>query len=127
MNRATGPRWDTLSSLKKRVNETIQAAKSEHGEARAALIRTGYDWIRCWCEVFVECELFQEVTMRYQPNVKMSALARIKPAALPDAIKTVTTIFEDACRVYRCDTHNRLPLREHRRPSPGWSKTGPRC
>lgn len=98
VNRATGPRWDTLSNLKKRVNETIQAARSEHGEARAALIRTGYDWIRCWCEVFVESELLQEVTMRYQPNVKMTALARIKPAALPDAIKTVTTIFEDACR-----------------------------
>src|ERR1017187_2966504 len=98
VNRATGPRWDTLSNLKKRVNETIQAARSEHGEARAALIRTGYDWIRCWCEVFVESELLQEVTMRYQPNVKMTALARIKPGALPDAIKTVTTIFEDACR-----------------------------
>lgn len=98
VNRATGPRWDTISNLKKRVNETIQAAKSEHGEARAALIRTGYDWVRCWCEVFVESELLQEVTMRYQPNVKMTALARIKPGALPDAIKTVTTIFEDACR-----------------------------
>jgi hypothetical protein len=98
VNRATGPRWDTLSSLKKRVNETIQAAKPEQGEARAALIRTGYDWIRCWCEVFVESELFQEVTMRYQPNVKMTALARIKPGALPAAINTVTKIFEDACR-----------------------------
>lgn len=98
VNRATGPRWDTLSNLKKRVNGTIQAAKSEHGEARAALIRTGYDWIRCWCEVFVESELLQEVTMRYQPNVKMTALARIKPDALPDAFKTVTRIFEDACR-----------------------------
>lgn len=98
VNRATGPRWDTLSNLKKRVNETIQAAKSEHGEARAALIRTGYDWVRCWCEVFVESELLQEVTMRYQPNVKMTALVRIKPGALPAAFKTVTTIFDDACR-----------------------------
>jgi hypothetical protein len=98
VTRATGPRWDTLSSLRKRINSTIQTAKSQQGEARAALIRTGYDWIRSWCEVFVECEMLQEVTMRYQPNVKMTALARIKPTALPAAIKTVVQIFEDACR-----------------------------
>ena len=98
VTRATGPRWDTLKSLKARVNETIQAAKAEQGEVRSALIRTGYDWIRSWCEVFVECELLQEVTMRYQPNVKMTALARIKTGALPVAITTVTKIFENACR-----------------------------
>jgi hypothetical protein len=98
ITRATGPRWDTLSSLKKNVNETIQAAKSEDGEARAALVRTGYDWIRSWCEVFVECELLAEVTQRYQPNVRMTALPKIKAAALPDAIQTVTIVFEDACR-----------------------------
>lgn len=98
VTRATGPRWDTLKSLKTHVNETIQAAKSQDGEARAALVRTGYDWIRSWCEVFVECELLAEVTMRYQPNVKMTALARIKPGALPTAIQTVTKIFDDACR-----------------------------
>ena len=98
VSRATGPRWDTLKNLMKRVKENIEAAKAEQGEARAALIRTGYGWIRSWCEVFVECELLQEVTMRYQPNVKMAALARIKPGALPAAITTVTEIFEDACR-----------------------------
>jgi predicted ATPase len=98
VTRATGPRWDTLSSLKKNVNETIQAAKNESGEARAALVRTGYDWIRSWCEVFVESELLAEVTLRYQPNVRMTALPKIKAAALPDAIQTVTTVFEDACR-----------------------------
>lgn len=98
VTRATGPRWDTLSSLKKHVNETIDAAKAENGEARAALVRTGYDWLRSWCEVFVECELLAEVTQRYQPNVRMTALPKIKAAALPEAIETVTTVFEDACR-----------------------------
>jgi hypothetical protein len=96
--RATGPRWDTLNSFKKRINETIQAGRAEKGESRAALVRTGYSLIRSWCEVFVECELLQEVTKRYQPNVRMTALANIKVAALPEAIKTVTEIFEDACR-----------------------------
>jgi hypothetical protein len=28
----------------------------------------------------------------------MTALPKIKAAALPDAIQTVTTVFEDACR-----------------------------
>ena len=98
VTRATGPRWDTLSSLKKHVNETIEAAKSQDGEARAALVRTGYDWLRSWCEVFVEIELLAEVTQRYQPNVRMTALPKIKAAALPEAIEIVTRTFEDACR-----------------------------
>lgn len=95
---ATGPRWDSLANLKKNINETIQAARKEGGEARAALVRTGYNWIRAWSEVFVEIELLQGVTQRYQPNVRMTSLPNVKVAALPAAIETVTRIFEDACR-----------------------------
>jgi hypothetical protein len=95
---ATGPRWDTLASLKKNINETIQAAKLVDGEARASLVRTGYDWIRSWCEVFTETELLKGVTQRYQPNVRMTTLADIKTAALPSAIGIVSRIFENACR-----------------------------
>jgi len=98
VTRASGPRWDTLSGIKKEINKTIQAAKLVDGEARAALVRTGYDWIRAWCEVFTETELLKGVTQRYQPNVRMTTLAEIKVGALPGAIKTVTRIFEDACR-----------------------------
>jgi hypothetical protein len=95
---ATGPRWDTLGKLKEHVSDSITAAKAAEGETRAALVRTGYGWIRSWCEVFVERELLQEVTQRYQPNVRMTALPKIKPGALPAAISTVTEIFERACR-----------------------------
>lgn len=98
VTRATGPRWDSISNLKKNINETIQAAKSQQGDARAALVRTGYDWIRSWCEVFTETELLQSVTQRYQPNVRMTALPNIKTAALPAAIETVNRVFEEACR-----------------------------
>jgi hypothetical protein len=42
--------------------------------------------------------LLAEVTQRYQPNVRMTALAKIKPAALPIAIATVTSVFDDASR-----------------------------
>ncbi|WP_454859572.1 AAA family ATPase [Promicromonospora soli] len=96
--RATGPRWDNISNLKKNINETIQAAKSQEGDARAALVRTGYDWIRSWCEVFTETELLQGVTQRYQPNVRMTSLPNIKVSALPAAIETVNRVFEEACR-----------------------------
>ncbi|NWL12130.1 hypothetical protein DM793_12640 [Paenarthrobacter nitroguajacolicus] len=98
VTRATGPRWDSLGSLKTNINKTIQAAKLVEGEARAALVREGYDWVRSWCEVFTETELLQGVSQRYQPNIRMTSLASIKAEALPDAITTVTQVFEDACR-----------------------------
>lgn len=98
ITRATGPRWDSLSNLKGNINETIQAAKSQQGDARAALVRTGYDWVRSWCEVFTETELLQGVTQRYQPNVRMTKLPKIKSGSLPAAIDTVNRVFEEACR-----------------------------
>jgi hypothetical protein len=82
VTRATGPRWDSLANLRKNINETIQAAQKEGGEARAALVRTGCDWIRAWCEVFVETELLQGVTQRYQPNVRMTSLPQIGLSSL---------------------------------------------
>jgi ABC-type transport system involved in cytochrome c biogenesis ATPase subunit len=98
VTRATGPRWDSLGNLKKHVDETIATAKKLDGTARAALVMTGYDWLRSWCEVFVERELLAAVTERYQPNVRMTAIATIKPSALPAAFGVVTTTFERACR-----------------------------
>lgn len=95
---ASGPRWDTISNLKKRVDESIADAEEASGEARDALIRTGYDWLRSWLEVFTESDLLQNVTQRYQPNVRMTALPNIKVGALPAAIETVTELFEQACR-----------------------------
>ena len=43
-------------------------------------------------------ELLEGVTQRYQPNVSMTKLPKIKVDILPEAIKTVTRVFEDACR-----------------------------
>jgi recombinational DNA repair ATPase RecF len=98
VSHASGPRWDTLANIKKEINLTIEAAKKSHGESQAALIRTGYNWIRSWCEVFVEKDLLRGVTERYQPNVRMTVLPEIKTAALPAAIAVVQPIFEEACR-----------------------------
>lgn len=96
--RASGPRWDTMKNITATINQTIQSARAAEGDERAALIRTGYDWIRSWCEVFTEMELLNGVTQRYQPNVSMGSLENIKAAALPPAIETVSRIFLDACR-----------------------------
>lgn len=98
VTRATGPRWDTLSGIKAKINSTIQAAKQQDGEARDALVRTGYDWIRSWCEVFTESELLQGVTQRYQPNVGMTRLNNINTTELGAVIPKVVAIFEEACR-----------------------------
>lgn len=98
VTRASGPRWDSLSNLKTNINKTIEAARAVDGEARAALVREGYDWIRSWCEVFTESELLAGVSQRYQPNIRMTTLNSIKAVALPGASKVVTRIFEDACR-----------------------------
>jgi hypothetical protein len=57
----------------------------------------------------------QGVTQRYQPNVRMTNLPKIKFGALPVAIETVNRIFEESCRYI--DGHSR-PL-----PSLGVSPT----
>lgn len=98
VTRATGPRWDTLSGIRGKINHTIATAKQQDGEARDALVRTGYDWIRSWCEVFTETELLRGVTQRYQPNVGMTKLAQINTEKLGDITPRVTSVFEDACR-----------------------------
>ena len=95
---ASGPRWDSLAKLKAKVNDSIGAAKKAEGETQSALILTGYDWLRSWCEVFVETELLASVTERYQPNVRMTSLVKIKAAALPAAIEVIDKVFADACR-----------------------------
>ncbi|GAA3819521.1 AAA family ATPase [Cellulomonas soli] len=104
VTRSSHPRWDTIGGLKKNINETIAAARAEEGQARAALVRTGYGWLRSWCEVFTETELLQGVTQRHQPAVHMTQLGKIKSGALPVAIEPVLRIFEEACRYI--DSHS---------------------
>ena len=98
VTKATHPRWDTMKNIRAEINKTIEAARNSEGEARAALVRTGYDWIRAWCEVFTEMELLKGVTQRYQPNVGMTMLSKINIEKLPELITTVTKVFDDACR-----------------------------
>ena len=98
VSRATGPRIDSLSAIKTRINNTIQAAKKLDGEARDALVHSGYSHLRSWCEVFTEDELLKGVTRRYQANVQMTTLANINIDKLGEIIPKVTDVFEEACR-----------------------------
>jgi energy-coupling factor transporter ATP-binding protein EcfA2 len=98
VSRATGPRIDSLSAIKGRINATIQAAKQLDGEARDALVHTGYSHLRSWCEVFTEDELLKGVTRRYQANVQMTTLGGINIDKLGEIIPKVIEIFEESCR-----------------------------
>lgn len=98
VSRATGPRIDSLSAIKGRINSAIQSANQLDGEARDALVHTGYSHLRSWCEVFTEDELLKGVTRRYQANVQMTTLANINIDRLGEIIPKVSEIFEEACR-----------------------------
>lgn len=87
-----------MNGIKGKINGTIQAARQQEGEARDALVRVGYGWLRSWCEVFTETELLQGVTQRYQPNVGMTRLSQINVDRLAEIIPKVTEVFEEACR-----------------------------
>ena len=93
----TGPRWDTMSNLGAKINLSIEGAIKTAGEERETYVREAYSSIRSWCELFVEQDMLAKVTERYQPNVRMTNLDRIKVSILGTTIETVTSVFGDAC------------------------------
>lgn len=115
VSRTTGPRIDSLNAIKGRVNSTIQAAKQLDGEARDALVHTGYSHLRSWCEVFTEDELLKGVTRRYQANVQMTTLANINVDKLGEIIPKVREVFEEACRYI--DGHSQALITQGVRPT----------
>ena len=94
----TGPRWDTIRNLTAKINLSIEEAKKTVGEERQFHVRDAYSSIRSWCELFVEQDMLVKVTERYQPNVRMGNLDKIKVSILGATIETVTSVFSDACR-----------------------------
>ena len=93
------PRWDTISKISGRINSVLQDAKaSRDADERDELVQKGYSLIRSWCEVFVEMEVFAGVSQRYQPNVSMANLTKVKVNLLPEVIDKVSRVFNDACR-----------------------------
>jgi hypothetical protein len=98
ISKGTHPRSDTFSNLRGRINTLIQTAEKATGEIQQALIEKAYELLRNICEVFVEQELLQGVTQRYQPNVMMTRLPNINFAELEAAVAVIHPLFEDCCR-----------------------------
>ena len=115
--RGSHPQWDSISKMTRRINSVVQKAKSsKDSDERNELIQRGYGLIRSWCEVFVETELFAGVTLRYQPNVRMSCLSKVKANLLPDTIKVVSRVFKVSCRYI--DSHSQPLATLGTRPTP---------
>ena len=106
----TGPRWDTIRNWAGKINSSIDEAEKTAGEERESHIRDAYASIRSWCELFVEQEMLAKVTERYQPNVRMTSLSRINVPKLDDTRRTVTSVFENACRYIEAHSQPLLTL-----------------
>ena len=94
----SGPRWDTPAQIGKRINELLNTGKKGDPTVQEAVAEKGYELIRSWCEAFVEQELLEKVTQRYQPNVMMTRLSSIKADFIPKAVAVIEPIFHKACR-----------------------------
>ena len=66
---------------------------------REDLIRGAWSQLRGWCETFIEREVLADVSARYRPHVRMTALPNIKVALLNETVATVLPVFEKACRI----------------------------
>ncbi|MHB8296533.1 MAG: AAA family ATPase [Acidimicrobiales bacterium] len=98
VDRASGPRWDTVKELKKRVDEHLRDAAAASGASQTALVEAAYGVMRSWCEVVVEEVLFADVTRRYRANVMMGGLKNVRPDLLAAAIAAIGSLFDRACR-----------------------------
>ena len=108
VNRATGPRWDTVRHLAKRVDEYVRDAAATSGATQSALVEGAYGVMRSWCEVVVEEVLFGDVTRRYRANIMMGGLRNVYPDRLEAAITVIENLFNRACR-YIPDHSQPLP------------------
>lgn len=90
------PRLDEPNNLAKRTERAIERAKSETEFTRKSeLIEDAYSLMRSWCEVFVEQELFQNVTQRFRRNVMVTRLPKVRVDRLADAIEVIAEMFDE--------------------------------
>lgn len=107
LSAASNPRTDNFKTYTKKIDELIrQAEKQTNAEVREALVKSCYGSMRGACEVFVEIDLFMEVTKRYRANVMMTKLVEIRTDRLSDAIKVITKIFDKCCDITDSHAHS---------------------
>ena len=111
----SGPRQDTPKQIGRKIRALIEHARKADPAVQEALAEKGYEHIRAWCETFVEQELLQGITQRYQPNVMMTKLPSIRPDEIPKANTVIEPIFDKACRYM--GGHSQPTEQLHVRPS----------
>ena len=105
---ATGPRWDTVKELKRRVDDHLRDAAAASGAAQTALVEAAYGEMRSWCEVVVEEVIFGDVSRRYRANIMMGGFRNVHPDRMQPVIDVIERLFNDACR-YIPDHSQPLP------------------
>ena len=95
---ASNSRLDTVPKIEKRIYRSVQEAQAATGAERESKIDEAYSHIRAWCELAVEVDLLAKVTQRFQPNVAMQNLGRIRPDRLGAAAETLFEIWDRANR-----------------------------
>jgi len=94
----SNPRTDSLRETAKKTQGLIKEAEGVAGEVQGALIEKAYEYVRNWCEIFVEQELLAAVTERYSPHVGMTKLTNINIDRFAAARDAILPIFDRACR-----------------------------
>lgn len=94
----SGPRTDSLRQLGAKINTRIQRARQQSAEELFESIEMIYDWMRTYCEVFVESEMLAGVTGRLQPNVMLTKLPQIRGERVAQATQVIMPIYERCCR-----------------------------
>jgi len=95
----THPRWDSVTSIRGKINQIVQTAAAASGEGQTALVESAYGRIRSWCEVVVEQEFLAGVSQRYQANVAVTQLEKIDTDRLAVARKAILPLYAKACRI----------------------------
>jgi hypothetical protein len=98
LSRGTQPRLDTFADQRKRLEKLIEAVKKADPAIQEDIIRSGYSVLRGICETVTEQEMFNGVSRRFEPNVSLQRMDKIKFATLEDAKDKLLPIFEKACR-----------------------------
>ncbi len=97
---ASHPRVDSPNQVLGKINLLIQQASTSgvDPEVKTALVEKGYEYLRNFCELIVENELFKGVVQRYAPNVMMTKLDDISLANLQESIAAIVPMFAKSCR-----------------------------
>ncbi len=93
-----GPKVDSWKQRRGRINAAVQQMRAMTGSERDRAVAQGYELLRGACEILVEHELLKGVTRRFEPDLRMTLLAKLPVADMPWAITEITEVFDQACR-----------------------------